>query len=51
VVDAFTDPQIAARLAPFLGPPNVARFRFRTQTVEFAKGSRPDAMAVTVTPR
>jgi hypothetical protein len=51
VVESFEDPRIAARLAPFLGPPDVARFRFRTQMVEFRRGAQPDAVAVTVLDR
>ena len=51
VVDSFTDPQIAGRLAPFLGPPNVARFRFRSQVVDVTKGPRPDAVTVSVQER
>jgi hypothetical protein len=51
VVDSFEDPRIAARLAPFLGAPDVARFRFSSQVVEFHRGPRPDAVVVTVTER
>ncbi len=51
VVDDFKDPQIATKLAPFLGPPDVARFRFKHQVVEFRKADAPDAIAVRVTDR
>ncbi len=51
VVDDFKDPRIAAKLAPFLGPPDVARFRFRDCTVEFRKDKEPDSVSVTVVER
>jgi len=49
VVDSFLDPRIVQTLAPFLGPPDVARFRFASHVVEFEKGSRPDQIEVKVT--
>ncbi len=51
IVDRFSDPRIAARLAPFLGPPDVARFRFRTQVVTFRRSGKPDGMDVEVSER
>ena len=48
IVDDFSDPAIAAALKPFLGPPDVARFRFKDQVVEFPKGRVPDSIGVTV---
>ncbi len=35
IVDSFADPSVAASLKPLLGPPDVARFRFKDFTVEF----------------
>jgi hypothetical protein len=46
VVDSFTDPAIAAKLQPYLGPPDVARFRFKDQTIEFRRGQEEDSMTV-----
>lgn len=51
VVDSFEDPRIAARLAPFLGPQDVARFRFKNHVVEFRRGSNSDDVTVTVNSR
>jgi hypothetical protein len=51
VVDDFKDPRVAAALAPFLGPPDVARFRFKTGVVEFRRTGEPDAIDVSVRPR
>lgn len=51
IVDDFKDPRIAATLAPFLGPPDVARFRFKDQIVEFRKGDKPDSINVQVLDR
>lgn len=51
VVDDFKDPAVRDRLSRFLGPPDVARFRFRHHVVEFRKGSEPDSVRVSVTPR
>lgn len=35
IVDSFSDPAVAKSLRPFLGPPDVARFRFKDLTIEF----------------
>jgi hypothetical protein len=51
VVDDFKDTQIAKRLAPFLGPPDVARFRFKHQVVEFRRGEARDSTTVRVSER
>lgn len=51
IVDDFKDPRIAAKLAPFLGPPDVARFRFRSQIVEFRKTGEPDSIGIRVVER
>jgi hypothetical protein len=51
VVDSFVDKRIAQKLEPFLGPPDVARFRFARHVVEFVKGSKPDGIEVRVTER
>ncbi|MGB9624907.1 MAG: hypothetical protein ACPMAQ_08600 [Phycisphaerae bacterium] len=51
IVDDFKDPRIAKKLVPFLGPPDVARFRFRHDIVEFRRGSEPDAVTVRVSDR
>jgi hypothetical protein len=51
VVDDFKDPRIAKKLQPFLGPPDVARFRFKHHVVKFRKGSKPDEITVEVKPR
>jgi len=50
IVDSFTDPAIAAALKPVLGPPDVARFRFKDFTIDFrVPGSDRDAVDVSVT--
>ena len=51
VVDDFKDPQIAKKLAPFLGPPDVARFRFKHHVVEFRRAEEPDSITVQVVER
>ncbi|MCC7493844.1 MAG: hypothetical protein IT204_15925 [Fimbriimonadaceae bacterium] len=51
LVDDFADPAVAAWLQPFLGPPEVARYRFRNQLVEFRRGAVADAVEVRVTDR
>ena len=51
VVDDFKDPRIANKLAPFLGPPDVARFRFKRQVVEFRRAEAPDSITVRVVER
>lgn len=51
IVDDFKDTRIAAKLAPFLGPPDVARFRFRHQVVEFRQTGQPDAIDIRVIER
>jgi hypothetical protein len=51
VFDSSVDPRIAEKLAPYLGPPDVARFRFAHHTVEFRKGSKTDQIEVQVTER
>jgi hypothetical protein len=51
IVDDFKDPQVAKKLAPFLGSPDMARFRFKHHVVEFRKGAEPDSLTVQVTKR
>ncbi len=51
VVDDFSDAAVRGALKPFLGPPDVARFRFEDEVVEFRKGDRPNAVTVRVTLR
>ena len=51
VVDSFVDKRISQKLEPFLGPPDVARFRFAHHVVEFVKGSKPDGIEVRITER
>ena len=46
VVDDFAAPAVEEQLRPFLGPSDVARFRFTNTTVEFRKGKEPDAIEV-----
>jgi len=48
VLDDFADPALARKLQPFLGPPDVARYRFADQTVEFRQGDTPDSITVRV---
>ncbi len=51
VVEDFGSPEVANKLKPFLDAPDTARFRFKTQVVEFTPGSRPDSIEVKVTAR
>lgn len=51
IIDDFGAPETAAKLEPFLGPPDVARFRFAAHTVEFRKGDRPNRVEVVVQAR
>jgi hypothetical protein len=51
LVDDFKDAAVKAKLAPFLGPADVARFRFKHHVVEFSKGAAPDSIRVQVAPR
>ncbi len=46
VLDDFATPAVAAKLQPFLGPPNVARFRFANHTVDFRRGNDPNSIEV-----
>jgi len=48
IVDDFRAPEVKAALQPFLGPPDVARFRFRNHVVEFRKTGVPDGVDVAV---
>ena len=48
IVDDFTDNAVAAALEPFLGPPDVARFRFEDRVVEFYPEEQTDAISVRV---
>ncbi len=48
VIDDFAAPRVAELLRPFLGPPDVARFRFENATVTFRKGPQPDSLTVDV---
>jgi hypothetical protein len=50
VVDDFAAPAIAAKLTPFLGPADVARFRFRDYTVDFCPAGDNDTLTVSLTP-
>lgn len=50
IVDSFRDNRVAEALKPFLGPPNVARFRFADRVVEFRpSGGGGDRIDVTIT--
>ena len=51
VVDNFAAPSVAAKLKPFLGTPDVARYRFAQHVVEFHKTTDRDAVEVRVTAR
>ena len=51
IVDSFKDPLVAKKLAPFLGPPDVARFRFKQHGVEFRRAEAPDSITVQVVER
>lgn len=51
VLDDFKDPRLGQALARFLGPPDVARFRFKRQVVEFRQGPEPDSITVRVLDR
>jgi hypothetical protein len=44
IVDSFTDPAVAAALGPYLGAPDVARFRFKDFVVEFRVGQNKDVV-------
>jgi len=48
VLGDFTDPALSAKLQPFLGPSDVARYRFADQTIEFRPGDTPDSVTVSV---
>ena len=48
IVDSFTDPVVEDALQPFLGPPDVARFRFSDGTVEFRCGDDADVLDVVI---
>ena len=51
VVKSFQGPSVSKALTPFLGSPDVARFRFAHHIVDFTKGSQPDKITVKVTER
>jgi hypothetical protein len=51
VVDDFANPAVAAKLKPFLGPPDVTRYQFARHVVEFHKTTDPDAVNVSVKAR
>lgn len=51
VVEDFGSPAVADKLKPFLGSPDVARFRFKTQVVEFTHGASLDSIEVKVSNR
>ncbi len=51
VVDDFSAPSVAAKLKPFLGSPDDARYQFAHHVVEFHKTADPDAVDVRVTAR
>ena len=42
------DPAVAAKLQPFLGPADVARYRFAGHTVDFNKGAKADRLEVQI---
>lgn len=48
VVEDFAAPEVATALAPFLGEPDVARFRFARHVVEFRRGAATDSTTVRV---
>lgn len=48
IVDSFGDPAVSRALKPFLGPPDVARFEFADQVVEFGPCSDRDEISVSV---
>lgn len=50
VVDSFTDPAVSTSLKPYLGPPNVARFRFKGFTVEFKVCDNKDVVEPRIVP-
>ncbi len=50
IVDSFTDPAVARGLKPFLGPSDVARFRFDGCTIEFRPTTDRDSVDVRVVP-
>jgi hypothetical protein len=51
VADTFADPRVASALQPYLGPADVARFRYANCTVEFRAPVNKDQLDVTVVPR
>jgi len=51
VVDDFSAPSVTAKLKPFLGSPDVARYQFARHVVEFHKTADPDAVDVRVKAR
>ena len=51
IVDDFTSPEVAKAIEPFTGPPDVARFRFKDQVVEFHKGVKKDSVTVEILDR
>ena len=50
VIDDFADASVAELLQPFLGPPDVARFRFAKHTVEFRQGKTPNSTTARIYP-
>jgi hypothetical protein len=51
MVDDFKDPRVADKLSRFLGPPDVARYRFKNCVVEFHKDKEPDSINVQIARR
>ncbi len=51
IIDDFKAPELKSALEPFLGPPDVARFRFKNNIVEFRKTDTPDRIEVQVNER
>lgn len=49
IVDSFRDPAVEMALRPFLGPPDVARFRFAGETITFRPTGDMDALEVSRT--
>ncbi|MEN6356294.1 MAG: hypothetical protein ABFD83_04330 [Armatimonadota bacterium] len=50
IVDSFTDPVVSTSLKPYLGPHNVARFRFKGFTVEFRAEDNKDVVEPKIIP-
>lgn len=51
IIDDFRAPEVEDALQPFLGPPDLARFRFKHHVVEFRRAAVPDGINVVVKDR